>query len=644
MKPAVRVVVIASMLLVFAATATAASSATLRRGVDAHIDLASSPSQYVPGEVIVTFRAGSSRVAERRAHSRVGARVSTRFPALRMQLVRLPRGLSVAAAVRKYEADPAVAFAEPNYLRYPTAPPNDTLFSDLWALNNTGQLHPVSDADGDDTADPSAGALDADIDALEAWDPANGNQMGSGTPVAVIDTGADVTHPDLANQLWTNPGETANGLDDDGNNKIDDLYGWDFAENDASLLDAGSHFPGWDHGTHVAGIVAAEANNATGVAGVCPGCKIMVLKIASDANGGALSTAAEIKALAYAKSKGVKIVNMSFGGPQWSNAERTAIKNSGLLAVVAAGNESLDNDMAVGVDLNSDGQADIFSPSYPASYTLPNILTVGASNHADESGYSTECREKYGFSKPRCAFTNWGHDSVDLDAPGVDIESTVPVSKPSDWETWDGTSMAAPNVAGVAGLVLSQNSLYSVAQLKNAVMHSVDPGELDTLYIAPAAGFSGSSGTVALGGGFTRTTGRVNALTALTASTTNATPKTDGNVDGATSWSTAKTSGSVKWPSDVNDVRKRKLSRGRTYKITLVVPAGKDYDLYVWKPGSKEIWQFGPSKRFQAGSATPGSADEVVKFKAGSTGVYYIHVTAWLQEDGRYTLKIARVG
>jgi subtilisin family serine protease len=259
---------------------------------------------------------------------------------------------------------------------------------------------------------------------------------------------------------------------------------------------------------------------------------------------------------------------------------------------------------------------------------------VGASNHNDENGYSTECHA-LGFSKPQCAFTNWGHDSVDVSAPGADITSTVPGA---GWETWDGTSMAAPHVAGIAALVLAQNPTFSVAQLKNGVMRSVEkPPILTTMYMALAPGLTGARWKM---GTFTRTSGRVNALNALTASSANATPLTDGNVDGAKTMSTAKVFGTVAWPGDVNDVRKRKLTRGRTYRFTLVVPAGKDYDLYVWKPGAKEVWQ--PNK-FLRGSAHAGAADEVVKFRARSTGVYYIQVSTWLFKSGRYTLKFARL-
>jgi thermitase len=622
------VLILATAVLGLAPAASGAGGTSPTRGFQAHLELAAAPAQYVPGQLLVGFRAGAERGAMQRVNARVGARVSERFQAFRIQLVKLPRGLTVADAARQYRREPMVAFAEPNYLRHPTALPADSLFSDLWALNNTGQLHAVSDADGDDTAAPGFGTADADVDAPEAWDV----EQGSGTVVAVIDTGVDVSHPDLSAQLWTNPGEIpANGIDDDGNGKIDDVNGWDFGNNDSTLLSSNQFF-GYDHGTHVAGTIAAALDNTTGVVGVCPGCKIMVLKIARDSNG-ALPTSAEIAALAYAKSKGAKIANLSLGGPVWSMAEREAIRTSGLLAVIAAGNDSLDNDMGLAFDIDGNGQFDTFSPFYPASYTLPNILSVGASNHNDENAYQTECLA-LGFSKPQCAFTNWGHDSVDLSAPGVDITSSVPGAT---WETWDGTSMAAPHAAGVAALVLAQHPTFTVAQLKNAVMHSVNkPTSLKTMYLRWGATGVGKTKT----GSFTRTSGRVNALNALTASTTNATPLSDGNVDGAKTMSTAKVSGTVAWPSDINDVRKRKLRRGRTYRFTLVVPAGKDYDLYVWKPGAKEIWRPG---KFLRGSARAGAADEVVTFKAGTTGVYYVQASAWFFKSGRYTLKFARL-
>jgi hypothetical protein len=158
------------------------------------------------------------------------------------------------------------------------------------------------------------------------------------------------------------------------------------------------------------------------------------------------------------------------------------------------------------------------------------------------------------------------------------------------------------------------------------------------MHIAPAPGLT--LGTTKMGN-FTRTSGRVDAFAALSASPTNATPATDGNVNGARLMSTAQVRGTLAWPADINDVFRRKLTAGRTYRITLVVPLGKDYDLYVWKPGSKEIWQPGKIQRY---SARIGSADEVVRFRAGATGVYYFQASAWLYKSGGYTLKFARVG
>jgi subtilisin family serine protease len=575
---------------------------------------------YVPGQVILGFRGQASRADFARVHARVPARVAQRFGSLRMEVVKLGRGLSVQQAIRRYERDPAVAFAEPNYFRYVNA----DLFGDLWGLNNTGQSHPVANGGG-----TTIGASGADINAPEAWATTKGSAQ---TVVAVIDTGVDVTHPDLAGQLWTNPGEIAgDGIDNDNNDKVDDVHGWDFANDNATLLSP-NHWTGWEHGTHVSGTIAGD-DDGDGVVGVCPGCKIMVLKIARDSDG-RLVESAELAALSYAKAHGVKIANMSFGGPGWTNSERERIRKSGLLAVVSAGNDALDNDMFLGADIGGSNASDIFSPSYPASFTLSNILAVGASNDHNENGYSTDCFMNVISSKPECAFTNWGHDSVDLAAPGVDIESSVPGG---GYETFDGTSMASPHVAGTAGLVLSEHPGYTVSQLKNAVMRSVNkPTSLRTLYIPSYVAGKPLKKT----GAFSRTHGRVNANNALTAGTSRATPLTDGNINGAKSFSDSSVKGSVAWPADINDVKKRKLSKGHFYRIALAVPTGKDYDLYVWKPGTKEIWQ--PNK-LAKGSAQGGSADEVVQFTAGSTGVYYIHVSAWLFKSGSYKLTVKKL-
>jgi subtilisin family serine protease len=634
------------LLIVLAVVALAAAPASgARPGSVERFSFGTPRGQYVPGEVIVGFRAHASRADVARVHGRVPARVAQRFTGLRMQLLKLERGTSVQEAIRRYQQDPAVAFAEPNYIRHVNA----NLFTDLWGVNNTGQLHPVANSVDLHAEADHAGTNDTDIDAPEAWATP---QQGNGTIVAVIDTGVDITHPDLVNQIWENPGESPNaepscapncdtdGVDTDDNGFVDDVHGYDFAEDDGdTLLDTNPHFPGFEHGTHVAGIIAGDNDN-DGIVGVCPGCKIMVLKIARDSDG-LLLESAELAALAYAKSMGVvKIANMSFGGPDWLNAEREAIRTSGLLAVVSAGNDALDNDMFLAANaVPGAPNPDVFSPSYPASFTLNNILAVGASNDEDRNGYSTECFAVFG-SRAECAFTNWGHDSVDLAAPGVDVESSVP----GGWETFDGTSMAAPHVAGAAGLVLSQNPTYTVAQLKNALMRSVDkPASLRTIYIPSYV----DGKAHAPSGSFSRTTGRVNANTALTVEPSNATPLTDGNINGAKGMSTSSVTGSVAWPADINDVRKKRLSKGHRYRVTLVVPAGEDYDLFVWKPGTKEIWQIPGGTnlgRLAGASVKPfNGADEVVTFKAGSTGAFYFHVSAWLFKSGGYKLTVKRL-
>jgi subtilisin family serine protease len=592
--------------------------------------------EYAPGHVLVGFKPGATRAARLGLRSQAGLRVIQRFRGFGMQLLRAPRGMTVPQAVRALERNPAVAWAEPDYIRHPLLnnPPLDALFAQQWDLNNTGQPHDVADRPTiPGSPVDHAGTSDADIDAPEAWGVTEGLNS---VVVAVIDTGVDFSDADLSGQKWLNPADPPAGGDDDGNGLPDDNYGWDFGNNDNSLLSP-TPWTGFDHGTHVGGTIAAEHNDdpsTGGVVGVCPGCRIMALKIARDSDG-QMTVSREVAALNYAKAHGAQIANMSLAGIDWSNAEREAIRKSGMLVVAAAGNDSLDNDMALAVDYDGDGSPDFFSPSYPAAYSVANLITVAASNDQDRYAYSTECYEIYATRKG-CAFTDWGHDSVDLAAPGVDISSTVPGGS---WETWDGTSMAAPHVAGAAGLVLSQNPSYSVAQLKNAIMHGVDkPATLKTQYVAPPINAQKT-------GSFTRTSGRLNAFKALTASTASATPVTDGNIDHAASWSTRRRSGRVSWPADINDVFKRRLSKGHVYRITLTVPKGKDYDLFVWKPGTKEIWQQISTtlSRLKAYSVHGGAADETVQFRASATGTYYVHVSAWLFKSGSYTLRFKRI-
>jgi hypothetical protein len=300
-----------------------------------------------------------------------------------------------------------------------TTTPNDPGYPLLWGLNNTGQ---------------TGGKPDADIDAPEAWDIQTGNQN---TVIGVIDTGVDYTHPDLVGNIWTNPGETAaDGIDNDNNGYIDDVRGWDFAYNDNDPMDVDGH------GTHVSGTIAAKGNSSVGVIGVAWKAQIMPLKFLDDSGSGSISNA--ILALNYATAKGVKLTNNSWSGGPYSQALYDAIKTAegkGALFIAAAGNSSQNTDIR---------------PTYPASYNLPNIISVASTTHNDELS----------------SFSNYGRTTVDLGAPGSEIYSTTPGG---NYDTYSGTSMASPHVTGAAALVWSQNPSWTAQQVKSRLLETTDP-------------------------------------------------------------------------------------------------------------------------------------------------------------------------
>jgi len=358
-------------------------------------------------------------------------------------LVQLPEDITVSQAMDTYMRSPLVMYAEPNYKRHFTVIPNDTLFADLWGMNNTGQ---------------TGGTVDADIDAPEAWDIHTGDS-GNGIVVAVTDTGIDFSHPDLAANMWVNEDEIpGNGIDDDGNGYIDDINGYDFGG--ATYLDPEDYDnepnDSMFHGTHVAGTIGAVGNNAMGVTGVCWDVKIMAVKIFPD-DIGVTYDDLEILGIEYAVDNGARVINASWGGYGYSQALYDAIeaaRDAEVLFVAAAGNEGTNNDGP--------------TPSYPASYDLDNIISVLATDHDDQISY----------------FSNYGHTSVDIGAPGEDILSTFPTYETTDmllygyntdYETISGTSMAAPHVAGAAALGWSFSPGLSYDVVRDAILNTADP-------------------------------------------------------------------------------------------------------------------------------------------------------------------------
>ena len=639
------VTTISVALLVGSAASAASGSASANPGavsvLRSRAAFASAPtsarsanlSGLLTNQVIVRYRGHMpSRVTRTALDRSVGARLVSSIPTFGMDIVRARPGRA-AATVAAYERDPSVAFAEISVKRPFQLTPNDTQYANgnLWALNNTGQAHVASSGSN------VSGTSDADIDASEAWD----TQTGSATTViAVIDTGVQLDHPDLVNNLWTNSGEIpANGIDDDGNGYIDDVHGYDFGDLDGNPTQTNATCDNTGcpaHGTHVAGIIGAEMNNGQGVAGVCPGCEIMPIKVTTGTSSNFTTTARLIQAYAYVDDNGADIVNGSYGGPIFSKAERDALKSAGddgVLFSFAAANSALDNDASA-----CRGSLATCTPAYPASYNLPTIVSVAATNDMDRYGYASNCPG----ALPTCAFSNWGRDSVDVAAPGVDIISTRPGSA---YFTIDGTSMASPEVAGTLGLIKSEHPSYTPVQLKNALMNSVD--HPSALKLFANVGVTVPAGGIA--GNFTETQGRINADAALSGATTNATPATDGTPQTAKGLSKSK-NGTLGWPADVNDYYKKQLRKGTKYKVTLTVPNGANFDVYLWKPGVTETWSLTTGCYGLGGDACPianastktgAGADEAFTYKPSKSGLYYLNVTSFFS-GGKYTVKIVK--
>jgi len=388
---------------------------------------------FAPDRILVKAKEEATSDSLESLNRTNSARVIARIPGTGVKVVRLPESLSVPEAVERYEASLAVEYAEPDYVLRPAlsaTTPNDAGFPKMYGLYNGGQY---------------GGTFDADIDGLEAWEATTGS---TDTVVAVIDTGVDINHQDLKHNVWKNPGESGsgketNGVDDDGNGYVDDVHGWDFFNDDASVFDDARYDA---HGTHVAGTIAAVGNNGSGIAGVNWEVKIMPLKFIGPNDASYVEDA--VAAINYAVDNGVKISNDSWGYDFSSETLERAIADAdraGHLMVTAAMNGGAD---FVGDDID-------FYPMYPASYDDPNIISVAASNNDDEL----------------TTFSNYGATSVDLAAPGKDILSTLPGNR---YGIGQGTSVAAPYVTGVAALIKSQSPQLSDEAIKARILESVD--------------------------------------------------------------------------------------------------------------------------------------------------------------------------
>ena len=373
---------------------------------------------FVDGQVIVGFHAGAP--AEDRANARagLGAASLNRFRS-GAEHWRLGPGVGVGKAIERLKKNPHVRYAEPNYIVSVDLIPNDPRFSELYGMLNTGQ---------------TGGTVDADIDADQAWAVSRGSHS---VLVGVIDTGIDYNHPDLAANIWTNPGEIAGNLvDDDNNGYVDDVHGYDFANNDGDPFDDNGH------GTHTSGTIGGVGNNGIGVAGVNWQVTVMGAKFLSGAGSG--TTANAVLAVEYTTMMGVDLTSNSWGGGGFSQALYDAVAAAGaanIAFVAAAGNDGTDNDV---------------SPHYPSNYDLANVISVAATDHNDA----------------KASFSNYGLTSVDLGAPGVNILSTLPGNS---YGLASGTSMATPHVSGVCALIRAVAPGIDVAQLKNILFNSADP-------------------------------------------------------------------------------------------------------------------------------------------------------------------------
>jgi subtilisin family serine protease len=404
-----------------------ASRSHASRGYEGDVDHPGAWPQAVAGEYVVQFKhalSGAEQMQFTRQFSDWASEMKVKdWGDGETVLVEAAPSFRSQARERLF-ASSLVKYVEPNFIFHVNYVPNDPFFSQSWGLQNTGQ----------EDSKKTKGIEGVDIGAVAAWDITKGSRD---IVVAVIDTGLDFSTPDLQGNIWVNEAEARGkaGIDDDNNGYIDDVNGYDFFNNLANPED--DH----GHGTHCAGVIAGRGDNGTGIAGVCWNCRIMPLKFMGANGGGSLMAA--VKAIKYATKMGARLTNNSWGGGEKSEILMEAIREAsqaGVLFVAAAGNSG--NDVSA-------------IPEYPAAFEIPNILSVAA---VDNRGRLAP-------------FSNFGKTRIHIGAPGVNVLSPII----GGFDSWSGTSMAAPHVAGVAALLWSNEPTLTMEQVKQRLISTAAP-------------------------------------------------------------------------------------------------------------------------------------------------------------------------
>ena len=393
------------------------------------------PAHFRNDRILLKPKAQADLKALAGLHLKNKTRVLRTFPQIgNLQVLQLPPGADARELIAAYKKSGMVEYAEPDYLLQTFLTPNDPdyLNGTLWNMHNTGQ---------------NGGVAGADIHAPQAWDLQN---TAKDAIVAVVDTGIRRTHEDLSDNMWINPGEigldangqdkSSNGIDDDGDGYVDDVYGID------AVLGTGQPEDLVGHGSHVSGIIGAVGDNGVGVVGVAWRVQMMDCKFLNTLGHDAGSISDAITCIDYARSKGANIINASWGGYSFtSTALYDAIRSTrdaDMIFVAATGNDGNNNDL---------------NPLYPASYDLDNIIAVMATTRTDSPA----------------TWSNFGAQAVSIGAPGGDILSCWNGSD-SDYQSISGTSMAAAHVSGVCAVVWQHYPTETYRQIINRVLGSVD--------------------------------------------------------------------------------------------------------------------------------------------------------------------------